>query len=306
MTMVLNAPHIRSRDLSGILLAATSFAFLTGADAVFKLLSTGHPGYQILAINGLFALLPIFVRAYTTGGPAQLATTRPLLHTVRACAGVMSTLAAIFAYERLPLTDFYAIVFAGPLLVTILSAMWLGEKVDFARGCAIAAGFCGILVVANPFQHSAVSSGDMILGRIAAFASVFCYAVSVIMVRRMRIGESSLTFSFFGYLVSIGGGLLLWLMHDTPPLAAADIAHLALAGMLSGIGSLSMMEAYHRAPVAMVAPFQYTQIFWGAVASYFLWHSLPNQSLIMGASIVAASGLFVLYRDMRGKSNAPR
>jgi drug/metabolite transporter (DMT)-like permease len=303
--MALNAPHIGSRDLSGIALAATAFAFSTSADTIFKLLSTAHPAYQLLAVNGLFALLPIFICAYMSGGASQLATTRPLLHLIRACAGVMSSLAAIYAYERLPLTDFYAIVFAGPLLVTVLSAFWLGEKVDAARWCAIGAGFSGILVVANPFQHGAGEAGaEAMIGRISAFASVFCYALSVIMVRRMRIGESSLTFSFFGYMVAIAGGMLLWLMRDTPSFNAGEVVQLAVSGTLGGIGSVCLMEAYHRAPVALVAPFQYTQIFWGAVASYFVWHLLPDQSLVIGATIVAASGMFVLYRDMRGKNRA--
>ena len=305
MTMVLNTSHIGSKDLSGIALAASAFALTTGADSIYKLLSTGHPAYQLLAVSGLFSLLPIFGRAFMTGGPSQLATTRPLLHLVRAAAGVLSSLAAIYAYERLPLTDFYAIVFAGPLLVTVLSSFWLGEKVDAARWCAIAAGFGGILVVANPFQHGAGDSGkEILIGRVSAFVSVFCYAVSVIMVRRMRIGESSMTFSFFGYLTAIACGLLLWLMRDTPTLNASDIAHLALSGTLGGIGSLCLMEAYHRAPVALIAPFQYTQIFWGGIASYFIWKIVPSSSLMAGATIVAASGLFILYRDMRGKTQA--
>ena len=65
-------------------------------------------------------------------------------------------------------------------------------------------------------------------------------------------------------------------MRDTPYFNAIEVAQLALSGTLGGIGSLCMMEAYHRAPVALVAPFQYTQIFWGAVASYFVWRTLPR------------------------------
>jgi drug/metabolite transporter (DMT)-like permease len=274
---------------------------LTGSDAIFKLLSTGHPGYQILAVSGLFALIPIFTRAWMMGGIQRLSTTRPLLHLLRACIGVLSTLAAIYAYERLPLTDYYAIVFSGPLLVTVLSSFWLGEKTDRARWIAIGAGFCGIVAVTNPFQAGAFDSDSTaMIGRLAAFVSVFCYALSVIMVRRMRGGESSLAFAFFGYSVAIAGGLVFWLVRDTPPMDSNNVAHLALSGLLGGIGNICLMEAYHRAPIALVAPFQYTQIFWGAIVSYVLWQTLPDSSLITGASIVIASGLFVLYRDLRG------
>jgi drug/metabolite transporter (DMT)-like permease len=226
------------------------------------------------------------------------------LHVIRACAGVLSAVAAIFAYSRVPLTDFYAIVFAGPLLVTVLSAVWLGEKVDRARWLAIGAGFIGILVMAQPFQAESAthpSTPTVMLGRAAALLSVFGYALSVIMVRRMHIGESSLTFSFFGYSVAIVGGLIISSVLNPPALTTGDIAHLALSGTFSGLGGLCLMEAYHRAPIAMVAPFQYTQIFWGALASFVLWHTVPSPTLIVGASIVAASGLFILYRNRRGK-----
>ena len=66
--MALTAPHIGSKNLSGIALAASAFAFMTGSDTIYKLLSTAHPAYQLLAVNGLFSLLPIFIRALMTGG----------------------------------------------------------------------------------------------------------------------------------------------------------------------------------------------------------------------------------------------
>jgi drug/metabolite transporter (DMT)-like permease len=300
-TMAADAPTPHSTNRTGIVLGAFAFALLTGADTCFKLASPGHPAYQILTVSGVFALLLIFFRAATGGGAKLLGTSRPALHLLRAGVGVMSTFAGIYAYSHLALTDYYAIVFAGPLLVTALSALWLKEKVDRARWVAIAAGFCGVLVVANPFAASdAATPTDALIGRLAAGASIFCYAVSVIMVRRMRTGEQSMTFALFGYSVSIVGGLTLWLIFDTPPLGVGDVALLALGGCLGGAGTLCVMEAYYRAPAALVAPFQYTQIFWGALASYALWHLLPGPSLVAGAVIVAASGLFILRRDLRG------
>jgi drug/metabolite transporter (DMT)-like permease len=80
---------------------------------------------------------------------------------------------------------------------------------------------------------------------------------------------------------------------------ADDFAHLALSGCLAGLSSICLMTAYHRSPVAVVAPFQYTQIFWGALAGWLLWQQVPDGHLIIGAIIVAVSGLYVIYREMR-------
>jgi len=286
--------------LAGMALAAAAFAMLTLIDTIFKLMAEGHPAYQILFVNGGFAVIPIVGWALLTGGFERLYTSRPLLHLVRGAVSVVSAFCAIYAYSRLPLADFYAIVFSGPLIVTALSAFWLGEKIDPGRWLAIITGFLGVLLVAHPGEASLAAHGTAAMaGRLAALLSVFCYALSVIMVRHMRLGESNLAFSFFGYVAGlvIGGTILLF--GKAPSLHMGDFAHLALSGFLAGVASICLMTAYQRSSVALVAPFQYTQIFWGALAGWLIWAQTPNRHLIAGAIIVAVSGLYVIYKEMR-------
>jgi drug/metabolite transporter (DMT)-like permease len=299
-----------------MVLAATAFALLTGCDTIFKLVALGgHPAYQILFINACFALLPIVAWTLVTGGLAPLVTTRLPLHMARGAISVVSAFSAIYAYSRLPLTDFYAIVFAGPLAVTAMAAFWLGEKIEKARWGAIGVGFIGIVVVTNPMQSPLLTAQDtglnpqqvaVVLGRFAAFTSVFCYALSIIILRRMRGGETNLSFSFYGYISSwLICGMICWL-RGMPAVSFADIAHLALSGTLGGIASICMMTAYHRTPVALVAPFQYTQIVWGALAGYVLWRHVPDAHLVAGSTLIAVSGLFVIYREMKVAKNEVR
>ncbi len=288
-------------NLTGMGLAGIAFALMTSVDVIFKLVAAGHPAYQILVLNGCFAMVPIFVWAMATGGVSRLYTTRLSHHLVRGSVSVMSAFSAIYAYSRVPLTDFYAIVFAGPLIVTTLSAFWLDEKVDRARWIAILVGFVGILIVANPFSSSVAegaSHGSALAGRFAAFISVFCYALSTVMVRRMRVGESNMSFSFYGYVCAVAVGGCLLLAKGGLPFSMSDIAHLALSGTVAGIASLCLNTAYHRTPASLVAPFQYTQLFWGAVAGYLLWDHVPDAHLVMGAIVVGASGFYVIYREV--------
>jgi drug/metabolite transporter (DMT)-like permease len=288
-----------------MMLAATAFALLTASDTIFKLLASDHPAYQILLINGCFALIPIVVWSLLTGGLARLRTSRPLQHLVRGGTSVMSAFAAIYAYSRLPLTDFYAIIFAGPLIVTAMSAFWLNEKVEPARWLAIIVGFSGIMIVADPFKGNGTLHADPELaGRFAAFVAVFCYALSVVMVRRMRMGESNMAFSFYGYIACILMTAFLFLWHGGAELTFGDVARLAASGTCGGIASICLMTAYHRTPVALVAPFQYTQIVWGALAGYCLWEHIPSARLGAGAAVVIASGLFVIYREIRSRETA--
>lgn len=297
-------------SLSGMLLAAVAFALLTSVDTIFKLVALGqHPAHQILFANACFALAPIIIWSMLTGGVARLRTSRPLPHLVRGATSVLSAYAAIYAYSRLPLTNFYAFIFMGPLLVTALSALWLHETIDRARWGAVITGLIGIMIVTHffgltsflglpPTNHLEESAA----GGAAAILSVFCYSLSVITIRRMRSGETNMTFSFYGYLASmtIGGGL--YLVLGAPPLLPHDIGHLALSGTLAGIASICLMTAYHRTPIALVAPFQYTQIIWGAVAGYVIWNHVPDIYLVIGSGIVAASGFFILLREIRGNN----
>jgi drug/metabolite transporter (DMT)-like permease len=293
-------------------LAAVAFALLSSVDTVFKLLAAkGHPACQLLLINACFALVPILLWTMATGGLSRLATVRLPQHVARGVTSAVSAFAAIYAYSRLPLTDFYAIVFAGPLVVTGLGAFWLGEALDARRWCAILFGFFGILVVTNPLaspllhlRHMAISAEQSaaMLGRFAAFISVFCYALSVIMIRRMRGFESNISFSFYGYLSSLPISGALCLALGMPDIAWEDVGLLALSGTMGGISSICIMTAYHRTPVALVAPFQYTQIIWGALAGFFIWQHVPSHHLMAGSVVVALSGLYLIHREMRAKS----
>ena len=290
--------------LTGMMLAAISFALLTAVDTIFKLMADGHPAYQILLVNACFASLPIVGWALITGGFGRLHTDRPLLHLVRGSVSVVSAFCAIYAYSRLPLADYYAIVFSGPLIVTALSAFWLHEHVDRARWFAVLIGFLGVVLVAHPFHNGSQHGLAAMGGRLAALLSVFCYSLSVIMIRRMRMGESNLAFAFYGYIASAHHQWHINARRRRPAdVHASDIAHLALSGTLAGAASICMMTAYQRSPVALVAPFQYTQIFWGGLAGWLLWAHLPDKHLMAGAFIVAASGLFVIYREMRVPEN---
>ena len=287
-----------SAPLAGMVLAALSFALMTASDTIFKLMAAGHPAYQILFINGGFSIFPIAGWALLTGGLQRLHTEKPFLHLARGTVGVLSTYCAIYAYSRLSLAHFYAIMFSGPLLITALSVFWLEEKIDRRRWLAIAAGFAGILLVTRP-ASLLLHDKESLMGQCAAFLSVACYALSVVMIRRMRFGESNLAFSFYGFVASAAISATLLVVHGTPVLEPGDFFRLALSGLLSGMASICLMTAYHRSPVITVAPFQYTQIIWGALAGWLLWHQWPSQRLIIGAVIIAMSGIFLIYCEVQ-------
>ena len=296
------APHHNdTHALLGAGLALAAFALNSTVDVILKLVAAGHPFYQVIAVNGSFAMLPVLLGVAFTGGPQKLRTAQLGRHLFRGCFGSAAAFLAVFAYAHIPLTDFYAIIFAGPIIATTLSALWLKEPIDWTRWLAIALGFGGILIITNPFgdRIAATDHGWLLIGRLAALGSVSCYAIAMLMVRRMRHSESNLAFSFYGYCVTVGLAWLALLAFDGPPMQRTELFTLMLSGTMGGIASICMMTAFQKAPVALVAPFQYTQILWGALYGWLIWHHLPDWRLAIGAAIVMASGLYVLFRELR-------
>ena len=293
--------------LRGSLLAAFSFALYSSADLILKLSAAGHPVAQLLTINGFFALLTIVTAALATGGLARLATRRLPQQVVRGLLGTLSGFCGVYAYSRIPLVDFYAILFSGPLLVAALAVLLLKERIDLSRWMAIIAGFCGVLVIVDPAALTAAVAGDnVMMGRGAALLCVTGYALSMLLVRRMRATESNLAFSFYGSVLMTSVAGCLWANEAATALTSSEIVALAASGILGGVAGLCLVTAYMRAPVALVAPFQYTQLLWGAFFGYVVFNNVPEARMLAGAVIVALSNMFLILYELRLSRKAAR
>ena len=135
-------------------------------------------------------------------------------------------------------------------------------------------------------------------GHLAAFAAAVLFALSLIVLRRFGGGESS--------AAMLAAVLLATLAISFPALPAAfvlpgagDLAVMALAGLLGGLGHLALVEAFRAAPAAAVSPFHYTQMLWGIAFGLALFGDVPGPAVLLGAGIIIASGLFILWRERR-------
>ena len=292
-------------DYLGILLGTIAFALLTCVDTIFKLLMNGsHFAYELLFINGCFALVPILIWLFITNDFRALRTSQLPQHFARGVMGIMSALAAMYAYTRLPLADFYTIIFAGPLVATALSVLWLQEEVELTTWLAIIVGFGGVLIAFSPSLISRAPN-TLYLSYFSALISMLCYAISVTMVRFMRRGESNVSFSFYSYTTAICLCAFALIFNSRHEFLWHDFVLLMISGSLSGVASLCLMTAYHRAKVMLIAPFQYSQILWGIIAGYVLWAELPGVHMIASALMVTGSGIIVLWRIHRNLRAVP-
>jgi S-adenosylmethionine uptake transporter len=279
--------------LIGMALGAGSYGVFSFADAVVKEITSHGVGVaQALAFGTWFAFLPLAAFAWASGDGRSIRLTQPLRAVVRAVFVTTAAAAVLWAFTRLPMTDGYALVFASPLIVTALSVPVLGERVGPWRWGAVLAGFVGVLVMLRPgFQ-------TLDPGHLAALISAACWAGGILVLRGMRPDNSPV--ALVGVLL-ITTLTLLWpiAILTWVPAPPALFALMAVSGFLAGVAHILLVLAFRRAPAAVVAPFQYTQMIWAAIFGAVWFNDPLDPFIAVGASIVVGAGLVILWRESR-------
>jgi drug/metabolite transporter (DMT)-like permease len=266
-------------------------AFLFSAmDALVKLATVRHPTGQIIFFRNLFALVPLYFFIRQAGGLGILRTQRLGQHILRSLGGIASMFCLFLAYAYLPLADAMAIATAGPIFLTALSVPLLGEHVGWRRWAAVFAGFIGILIITRP------GSGVFGVAALLPLAGAFFYALAMVQIRKLSTSEppARIVFYFTIAAVVLGGASLPWQWVTPTPLS---LVYLVGIGLVGGFAQMAMTHAFRLAPVAVVAPFDYTALVFATGFGYAIWGQIPDRFVWAGAAIVIASGLYILHRE---------
>jgi len=285
----------RQRPALGIALRVAAMICMAGLNALVKWTgSRGVPVFEIIFFRNAFAFIPIGIYIWRTAGLEALKTRRPVAHLRRSISGLLSMVCSFSALQHLPLTESTAIQFAAPLFMTALSALLLHEAVGPHRWGAVAAGFVGVLIMVQP------QPGRMnLLGAGLAVTAALGTAGAMVAIRQMAAQERGQTIVFYFTLAGMVTGLVgsLFLGWRTPDLGT--LLGLMGCGLVGGVGQLFLTEALRRAPVGVVAPFDYSQLIWATALGFLIWGELPHPATVVGAVIVAASGIYILHREIR-------
>jgi drug/metabolite transporter (DMT)-like permease len=292
-------PDQRADNLRGILMMVIAVGAFSLMDAALKHLAPHYPPLQVAALRGYASLPVVMVWAAVLGTRARLFDVRWSLHLLRAAIGIIMLASFAYGLRTLPLSEAYAIFFVAPLLITLLAAPLLGEKVGANRWWAIAIGLAGVVVVLRP-------SGDQMLsfGGIAVLLSTLCYAVSAITARVLGRTDSSVSMVFWLMVAVAFGGTVLT-GSDWKPVQGEHAWTLVGIAITGSIGQFAVTEAFKRGQASLIAPFEYTALAWGLGLDWLLWQMLPQPITMVGAAIVVAGGLYLLWSERRNDA-APR
>ena len=311
-----SSPEIRKAPVTGVLFALGGAVTLSVNDLAIKALSDTYALHQVILIRAVISLAIILavIRATRTGF-RQLATHRWREHLFRVSVVMISNVTYFLGLAAMPLADAVATSFVAPVLVTLMSAVVLGERVGPRRWAAVGVGLIGVLVMVRP------GAGVIQPAAILVLISAVCYASSHMMTRRMRDSESAMTLNFFvqcgfivvssamglwvgdGHLAGSANASLAFLFRPWIIPATADIWAFAATGMAVGIGGLMMSQAYRTSEAALIAPFEYIgmpmAIFWGVL----VFGTLPDATAWAGIALICGAGLYTLWRETMRKKD---
>ena len=287
---MLQADSARNR-LTGIGIVSLTYLLFSLLDGSAKWLVGSMPVIMVVWLR--FAIHAVVAGAvlFPLRGLALVRTNHLRWHLLRALMFMAMTGINFWALQYLQLTVTSSIFFTVPLIIALLGAPLLGERLDAGRWSAIIVGFVGVLVIVQP------GSAHFHPAMLASLVNAIMYAVFMMMTRRLAAYDSPETIQ---YLPAVGATIGLasfaiaaWEMPDT----AVEWTLACLMGVLGATGHYLLALAHRYAPSTVIAPFLYQQVFYMALIGYLVFGDLPGTAVWIGAAIVIASGLYLFHRE---------
>src|SRR5262245_32583491 len=285
--------------IKAILLKLAS-AFLFAVMVVLvRYLGDRYPVGQVVFYRSAFAIVPVVI-IYAWRGELEAAIRigRPFGHLGRGITAVGAMFCNFSALARLPVVDATAISFVSPLFTVALSALVLKERVRIYRWSAVIVGFSGVLVMLAPYLDvgRSAASGEGAIGAMFGIFGALFAAASVIQTRALTKSESTSSIVLYFSLICMLAGLATWPLGWIRP-NWLELTALIVIGICGGLAHLLLTESYRLAPASLIAPFDYTSMLWALILGYLVFGEVPSALVFAGAAIIAAAGLFVIWRE---------
>jgi drug/metabolite transporter (DMT)-like permease len=221
------------------------------------------------------------------------------LHLLRGVLSVLMLYSFITAVRESSLATTYSIFMCAPLLVAALSVPILKEKVVSGQWYAIAVGLSGVFLMLGPVNGKWLSTGSL-----WAIVALLSYAFAVVSLRLLARTDSTESMVLgFTLLLLIGAGLLA-IPGWHPIQWGRDLLLILGVGVTGSIAQNLITVAFRSAPVAVVAPFEYTAMLWGVLLDIAIWNVYPSTLTLLGASVVIGAGLYLIQRERRQAAGA--
>ena len=281
-------------NVRAILLMIAAMAGFALEDMFIKSVAERLPAGQILIILGVGggAIFALWARAQDHSVFTRTFVAPTVL--LRNAGEAIGTMGFVLAITLTPLAEASAILQATPLAVTLGAALILGEAVGWRRWGAILVGFCGVLLIIRPgldgFQPASLFAVQGVIG----------LAIRDIATRVVPKDIPTTQLSAYGFFMVVPVGFLMLAFQQPPAMPNAwESTQLGLGLIIGVVAYYAITAAMRIGDVAVVTPFRYTRLIFALIIGYFVFAETPDQTTLIGAAIIIASGLYTLYRERK-------
>ena len=285
------SPPARDHILRAILAIVFSVACFSVLNAISKTLTQHYPVVQVIWARYVFAFVFMMALFLPQSGLALFRWHNVGSQMVRGLLLFFSSFLYFHGLVYLPLATAASISLTSPLIVTALSARFLGEPVGVRRWIAVGLGFAGALIVVRP-GHAEFEWHSLLI-----VASTLCSAFYQLFSRRYGQAERPDASATMATIVgTVAAAPLLPFEWVTPSFGWDWVLFVAI-GVMAGVGHYFLTIAYSQAPAAVVAPFNYVQLIGAAVLGYLVFDNIPDFWTWVGAAVIVCSGLYLGHAE---------
>lgn len=296
MSKILPKPEQHRNTTQGVLLMLIGIGFMSSMDAAVKWLADHSiHAVQLLFIRSVIIVPVLLIFYRSRGRMVAITPTRPIAQLLRGFLGSVAPLAFFIGIVYMPLSTAVVIFFSSTFMITMLSMIFLGEKVGPHRWTAIIIGYVGVLVAMSP------TSGGTWIGYALMLLSSFGYACLFVSGRHLSKTEpvASMVLSY-----NLGTGIVmsfvLYWFWTMPTLTEWVV--LLLMTVLAVSGHFCVTQAFSVSEASLLAPLEFTTVLWAVLFDLMIWQKLPNASTWYGALIIFISALYLFHREKLQKA----
>ena len=273
-------------------ISLSGYVFMVSMDTVIKLLGSDYPILQLLFLNALFSLIPLSFFIIKNHGLQFYQNQNYLFQFVRGLLHTLGFLFVLLGVLRLPLSVVYPVLFTSPLMLLIMSHLFLSENINLIRIVAIFLGFLGVIISAEPFGNNQVS----ILGVLFVFIGAFCIATTNLLTRKYFNLSTSFSASFFSMVISVIA-FLIAMKFQFHPMTLYDISFSILGGVFAGLGISAIVYGSRMLPASIYGMTSYFQLIYGVILGWLVFQQLPTLFNYIGIILVFSAGIILFYFD---------
>ena len=280
--------------MAGIGLAIAATACFATLDTTTKFISASVPLMMALWVRYASQAIATTLVALPARGWALLHTNKPKFQLVRGLLLMGSSMFAFFSLKHMPVGEFTAVVMIAPLVITVLAAVLLREKVSALRWMLVLTGFAGTLLIIRP-SGSSIGGWAVLL----PLGLVSTNAAFQIVTSRLARTEDPLTMHFYtGWVGTLLSSFMLPFVWEAD-LPWQSWAGMLLMGLMGCVGHFMLILGYSRTPAAILTPYLYAQIGFAMLGSWLIFSHLPDSWSLTGIALIALSGAAGAWLTLR-------